>query len=402
MNKLIFFFLLILLCVMAIFGGTTPLVESLIGIILTTLIFISTLKINNEKNIYLFFITFILFIFSIIYADGKGVYKFISFFILPIFIYQFSKNIGYRDFKILTFFLSSVIILLLYPTINSLDVGYEYREGFWINEDSRIYKHVISGKLITSTGATGLMVMIALPISVIFYDKNIYVKIYCIFIFLNIIYFTYVFQSRNGYVFLALCLIIYLSKYYKKGLNIKNLSRVIFLLFLMLLILSPFELIPKRLNFDYLINVGFNNRIQIWRLYTEESLKSIFNFSLQGKSEQLLGENISISNNSVSAHNTFIEYLYHYGIIGLIYIITLTVKIFRPYLVNISNLRGQELVISTSAIVIFIYYNFESAVISSKVTYFYLFFFLGYCTRFFPKKSIIIINNKRFKQKLLQ
>ncbi|MDO5144138.1 MAG: O-antigen ligase family protein [bacterium] len=147
------------------------------------------------------------------------------------------------------------------------------------------------------------------------------------------VYCAYITYSKSAYVMLAFPLMLYMYSEWKKGRIIKPTMMIvgIFLLMLIILQIKPdlFDIILERFGESgaggSAINSLTTGRTDIWGYYLEyfvrHPLKTIFGSGMCGFAE-VRGR---------AAHNTFIEMLFHLGIVGSLLLIAGMRSVFEAY-----------------------------------------------------------------------
>jgi hypothetical protein len=370
LSKIVFIVLLLLLSILFL-GGSISILIHLLEIILIAHFFIN-IKEYGLKNVILScsFLVYGLVI-SLIIDSRYFVSIYYNIFIpMILFFYGYKK----LDLNRITFFYIILAIssfILLYFSFQTLQRGFEYKEGFYVSEFSRVYQHFITGRLIIGTDAILFSVPIVLAtFLIILLKKNIFLIFGFILAYLYILEVT---KTRSGMLFLISLLLTLVYSRFKLDIN-KSFFFILMAFGLVYFSLDSYGVIPERFSINYNSNVGLNERDLIWALHLIKISNNPFgNF-----------ERIEFNYLAVSTHNTILDYFYSLGwLMGSLFIIFYIKNIFL-FVKNSLNSKvlNKKRLFSLMMVFLFVYLNVESVSESNNYAYYSIAIFTGFYYKF--------------------
>lgn len=303
------------------------------------------------------------------------------FLIIPLVFYFYALNsLNLEKLIKILVILSICSFVMLFFSFQTLEQGFEYKQGFYVSESSRVYGHFITGKLLGGTDAFLFSLPIVLCTFLVILKK---MNIFLIVSFFGAIAFILaITQTRSGLIFLLPLFISFFTIRY----NFK--LRTSFFIFLPLfiifyLILDLNALMPERLSLAYSISVGLNNRDYIWGMILLQILNNPF-----GNTERIVFDYLQ-----VSAHNSILEFFYSLGwFFGALFLVFYFKNTFM-FIKNIFNkkLNLQLNMFSLIMLTLFLYLNIESVPESNQYAFFIFALFTGFYFN--------IINKYEFKKR---
>ena len=369
---IVFFFALPLF-----FGDQYAIVTHLVEIFLLANFFLQVKKYGKEFSILITGIVIIALLIST-FTDFSYLIRVYYYLILPLLIFYYGfKVMNIKSIMFLYAILSTFSILLLYFSFQTLEFGYEYKEGYYVSEYSRVYAHFITGKLITGTDAF----LYALPI-VIFTFLLILTKrniIQIFILFSAIIYVLSITKTRSGGIFLISLSLCFLIFRYKLNFN----KSLIFGLLSAVLLYFTLDLngyIPERFSFAYNRNVGLNERDILWAFYL---------FAISANPFGNSGR-IEIDYLTYSSHNTILEYFYSLGwIFGLAFLVFYFRSILTFFKFSFGvNYPLEFKVFSLLMLSMFLFLNIESPPESNKYAWYSMCLLSGFYFNYLKKNEV--------------
>lgn len=375
--NLIDFFVLILLLFLLFFGGSLTTITHFLEILIVSHFFLKIKEYWVKNIIYLSLLIIYGIVVSLV-IDLRYFVKFYYNILIPMILFFYGyKQLDLKKITSIYLILSLASITMLYFSFQTLQEGFEYKEGYYISEFSRVYQHFITGRLFTATDA----LLFAIPIIfftffLILSKKNIFLIFVYILILLYIINVT---KTRSIILFLIALLFCLLYSKFKFNIN-KSLFFIIISFVMVYFSLDSFGIIPERFSINYNSNVGLNERDLIWALYLFQITTSPFgNF-----------ERIEFNYLEVSSHNTILEYFYSLGwLIGGLFIIYYTKNIlfFVKNFLNSNNIKTIR-IFSIMMLVLFVFLNLESVPDTNNYAFYSIAVFTGFYFKFIKEFAI--------------